>query len=67
MNLMESGSFRDPSGQVVVRDGRVFRTVMPRAAEDYEFVRNSGLLEELVAQGLLVSSTEINRDANVGN
>lgn len=67
MNPIESGSFRDPSGQVVVRDGRIFRTVMPRAAEDYEFVRNSGLLEELVAQGLLVSSTEINRDTNVGN
>lgn len=67
MNPIESGSFRDPSGQVVVRDGRIFRTVMPRAAEDYELVRNSGLLEELVAQGLLVSSTEINRDANVGN
>ena len=65
--MIESGSCRDPSGQVFVRDGRVFRTVMPRAAADFEFVKNSGLLEELEAQGLLVNSTEINRDAIAGN
>lgn len=59
---LESGSFRDPSGQVLLRDGRVFRTVMPRAAHDYEFVKNSGFPKELENQGLLVASVEVNRD-----
>ena len=58
----ESGSFRDPNGQVVLRDGRVFRTVMPRAVADYEFVKKTGLAKALETQGLMVASIEVNGD-----
>ena len=47
----DAGSFRDPSGRVYVVDGRVFRTVMPSAVEDFEFVRSTGFLERLIADG----------------
>jgi len=47
-------SFRDPSGSVHVRGERVFRTVMPRAAADFEFVRGTGLLEPLIRAGKVV-------------
>ena len=53
--LADPASFRDPSGHVYQVDGRIFRTVTERAAEDFEFVRASGLLEELSASGRAVA------------
>lgn len=58
----DDGSFRDPSGHVYLVDGRVFRTVMPRAMEDYEFVRAQGLIDELVASGQLIAETPVDQD-----
>jgi ribosomal protein L11 methylase PrmA len=58
----EPASFRDPSGHVFVQGERVFRTVTPRAAADYEFVRDLGLLERLAEEGRLVTSAEVDRD-----
>jgi ribosomal protein L11 methylase PrmA len=55
--LPETGSFRDPSGHVYVIGQRVFRTVMPSAAADYEFVRSTGLVDRLVRDGLLLPET----------
>jgi ribosomal protein L11 methylase PrmA len=50
----DAGSFRDPSGHVHRVDGRVFRTVMPCAADDFEFVRSTGLVAKLIASGHLI-------------
>ncbi len=44
----ECGSFRDPSGHIYYCSERVYRTVMPVAADDFQFVHNSGLLDTLV-------------------
>lgn len=52
----DPGSFRDPSGRVFYVNGRVFRTVTNVAAEDFEFVRNSGLIDSLTKDGLLIGS-----------
>jgi ribosomal protein L11 methylase PrmA len=57
--VAEPGSFRDPSGHVFLHDGRVFRTVTDRAVADYQFVRTSGVLDELAAAGRIVESREI--------
>jgi ribosomal protein L11 methylase PrmA len=46
----DAGSYRDPSGRVFVLDDRVLRTVMPRAAADFEFVRSTGVLQSLIAE-----------------
>ena len=48
------GSFRDPGGRVYRSGTRIFRTVMPSAAEDFEAVEASGLLARLVERGLLL-------------
>ena len=48
----DAGSFRDPRGSVYVTQDRVFRTVMPVGIEDYEFVRSTGLFDDLVEAGL---------------
>lgn len=58
----DSGSFRDPSGSVMMLDDRIFRTVMPLAAADYETTRRTGILEELMAEGLVVHERPVSRE-----
>ncbi len=55
----DAGSFRDPSGHVHVVDQRVLRSVRPAGRADYEFVRDTGLLAELAAEGLVVGAREV--------
>lgn len=50
----ESGSFRDRRGRIFYVDGRVLRTVMPMAADDFDFVRGSGLIDELHSRGKVI-------------
>ena len=53
----EPGSFRDPGGHVYYSRGKVFRTVTSDAAGDFEWVRATGLLEELAGRGWLIAGT----------
>ena len=48
------GSFRDPSGRVLVDGDRLLRTVNPCFREHWERASSSGLLASLVERGLLV-------------
>lgn len=57
----EPGSYRDPAGRIFHLDDRVLRTVTPAAVADYEQVRASGLIESLVADGLLLPEKKIDR------
>jgi ribosomal protein L11 methylase PrmA len=57
--VAEAGSFRDPAGQVHLVDGRVFRTVMPCAVDDYEFVRSTGLIDKLIERGQLIHESVV--------
>jgi len=57
----DPASFRDPSGHVYIVEGQVFRTVMPRARDDYEFVRATGLLQQLTERNLLIGAAEVPR------
>ena len=56
---LDPASYRDPSGRVYIRDGRVFRTVMPYASGDFEYVQSTGLIEELEKEGLIVESKQV--------
>ena len=58
---VDPASFRDPSGHVYIEGERVFRTVTPHGREDYEFVRDSRVLDKLVDRGLLIRATEVER------
>ena len=55
----DAGSYRDPSGRVFVLGDRVLRSVMPRAAADFEFVRSTGVLERLIAEGSAIAEQRV--------
>jgi ribosomal protein L11 methylase PrmA len=60
--LRDSGSFRDPGGTVMVAADRVFRTVMPLAAADYESTRRLGVPQDLAAHGLVVEERPVGKE-----
>jgi ribosomal protein L11 methylase PrmA len=50
----EPGSFRDPGGRIYWWGDRVLRTVMPSAAEDFDYAEASGLIAGLIERGMLI-------------
>jgi hypothetical protein len=53
------GSFRDPSGFLYERAGRLYRQVNRTYQEDYQHLVCSGLLARLVKENLLVAHDEV--------
>ena len=62
---VDPASYRDPSGHVHIEGERIFRTVTPHGRKEYEFIRDSGALNELIERGLLVGATEVERSVLV--
>ena len=60
--VFESSSFRDPSGQVFVRDDEIYRSVFSPGVKDFEAARDNGIYDELIEKGYLISHKEINTD-----
>ena len=52
-------SYRDRGGRVYAHAGRIYRSVMPRAAADYEAARDSGFYRRLAERGDLVGLEEV--------
>ena len=55
----DRGSFRDPAGQVHLVGDRVFRTIMPMAAADFEAVRSRPVWKHLIESGRVLEETEV--------
>jgi ribosomal protein L11 methylase PrmA len=53
-SVRDPGSFRDPSGFVFRRDGRLLRQINQRYADHWDALVASGFLSDLVEAGLLV-------------
>ena len=58
----DPGSFRDPRGRIFHAGEKVYRTVTESGAEDYEFVRDSGLIERLQGDARVIASTAVAKD-----
>jgi hypothetical protein len=54
--IADPGSFRDPAGRVYRAGDRILRTVSPETAADFEQLRGSGLIGDLVERRWLISS-----------
>lgn len=55
------GSFRDPRGQVFISDGSVIRGLTSQAWQEYESVRATGLIGDLIREGRLVHTEVLER------
>ncbi|HVL16983.1 MAG TPA: hypothetical protein VM387_03260, partial [Gemmatimonadales bacterium] len=55
----EAGSFRDPAGFVIERDGVLYRQVNRSFETKFAAVRASGLYDELARERLLVPHQEV--------
>ena len=53
-----SGSFRDPSGFVFLRNGQIYRQINRRYQKDYDHLIDSGLYDSLVQDALLIPHVE---------
>ena len=51
-------SYRDNDGFVFKQDGRVYRYIHPRYEVHYAHLMNSGLYDELIKKGWLISHEE---------
>jgi ribosomal protein L11 methylase PrmA len=54
----DPGSFRDPGSRIFLEPDKVLRAVFESSVAGYEAVRDSGLLQQLILDRLLVESTE---------
>lgn len=59
---VEPSSFRDPSGSVFYRDGRVLRRLDAKGAADWEALNATCFFGEMVADGRLIGTSEASRD-----
>lgn len=57
----DPGSFRDPRGRIYHAGEKVYRTVTEIGAEDYEFVRDSGLIECLQDDARIIASKTVEK------
>ena len=48
--IKESSSWRDPQGHIYHYDGRIFRSVLATAKNDFDFVRSTPLINTLIDQ-----------------
>lgn len=58
----DSGSFRDPSGHVFCKDGRIYRSIFEPGVKDFEAARNAGIYDKLIEAKLLLPHDEVNPD-----
>jgi ribosomal protein L11 methylase PrmA len=63
---VDAGSFRDPAGQVLHHQGRVFRTVSDFGWNHFEPVWQSGLIADLATEDLVLPLNEVDQ-ATAGN
>ena len=61
---LEPGSFRDPDSRVFTTDGRVLRLLSEQGLADWRQLSSSPLFQELVDEGRLVATEEVEEAAS---
>lgn len=57
--IRNPGSFKDPSGTVFSRDGKVYRSIFAPGVKDFESARDAGIHDKLIGAGLLLPHEEV--------
>jgi len=58
--ILNSGSFRDPSGCVFSMDGKIYRSIFTHGANNFKAARDEGIYDKLIEAGLLLAYNEVN-------
>ncbi|MBX3562567.1 MAG: class I SAM-dependent methyltransferase [Sphingomonas sp.] len=58
----DPGSFRDPSGRILVADDRIYRAVFRGGAENFAGARDAGVYRKAIERGQLIGMEEIAPD-----
>ncbi|MEM7069628.1 MAG: class I SAM-dependent methyltransferase [Pseudomonadota bacterium] len=61
--IEDQGSFRDPSGRVFRAGDEIFRTVSSLAKDHYEYVKSTGVLNDLIKRSQVVDTAEVDATA----
>jgi hypothetical protein len=61
----DPGSFRDPAGQVWLKDGWVYRVIFAPGVSDYEAAHGQGIFHDLIREGLLLPHEEFDKPPEV--
>ena len=56
-------SYRDPGGRVYEYDSRILRVLSLQSAGEFAYIRDSGLLRQLIHEEKLIECTELNADS----
>ncbi|GGB88184.1 nodulation protein NoeA [Novosphingobium endophyticum] len=59
----DPGSYRDPAGRVVIKDGRVFRAVFEAGRDTFEAALAAGVIDRSIDRTQLLSMQEIDPEA----
>lgn len=59
---IDSGSFRDPSGQVFERNGKIYRSIFEHGRKEYEAARDLNIYDYMVEKHLLIGHKETTLD-----
>lgn len=55
------GSFRDPSGRVFSKNGKIYRCIFDSGAKHFEAARDAGIYDKLIESGLLLPHQEVDK------
>ncbi len=56
---VDSGSFRDPAGQVFLRQNKIYRAVFETGALDFDAASTRGIHDALIERGLLIHHEQV--------
>lgn len=65
--LVEAGSFRDPSGFVFYKGGKVYRQINKSYRKDFQLFLDSGLYDRLKKEGLILSFKKVDKKQAMTN
>ncbi|MDC1518963.1 hypothetical protein N8389_06900 [Flavobacteriaceae bacterium] len=62
--MIDSGSFRDPSGYIFYENNKVYRVINKSYKKHYDHLIKSGLYERLTSENLLIKHIEVEKKNN---
>ena len=60
--LKNTGSFRDPAGQIYYYDNRIIRIIKKFGKKRYEFLKENGIIEESILNNFLIQTKDVTEE-----